>query len=162
MSNLFKKCCHIVFKYVLPYNFVVIVFKNKKMRFFPFWIAEIMPVLPLTGGIYHYWAISFRFVLYHILIKTKWTCPLGSQDKWLDHLLPLTCATSRADFCLRARQQAGLDSSNTSTTSCCSGNTKPLNPWALLQSFLFVIYILWLVTSTTTHWFCSMAAHLHL
>lgn len=99
-----------------------------------------MPVLLLTGGIHHYWAMSCRFVLYHILIKTKWICPPGSQDEWLGCLLPLTSATNRVDFCLWARQQAGLDSNNSSTTSCSSGNKKCLNPWALLQRFLFLTY----------------------
>lgn len=36
MSNLLEKCSHIGFKYFLPYNFVELVFKNKKNEsFFP-------------------------------------------------------------------------------------------------------------------------------
>lgn len=49
--------------------------------------------------------MSCRFVVYHILIKTKWTCPPGSQDKRLNCLLWLICLANTADFLL-ARQEA--------------------------------------------------------
>lgn len=44
--------------------------------------------------------MSRRFVLYRVLIKTKWTCPPGSQDEWLNCLLWLICLTNTADFLL--------------------------------------------------------------
>lgn len=51
-----------------------------------------------------------RFVLHHILITTKWTCPPGLQDKWLNCLLRLICLTNTVGFLLvsRAASKAGF------------------------------------------------------